>query len=71
MLERYNHKKVEAYWQQQWSNSNVFKSEVIKQEIKYIKKGGNLKDFHEKIMRIGPCPIDALLDYFIEYEINK
>ena len=37
----------------------------------YIKKGGNLKDFHEKIMRIGPCPIDALLDYFIEYEINK
>ena len=37
----------------------------------YIKKGGNLKDFHEKIMRIGPCPIDSLLDYFIENEINK
>ena len=33
---------------------------------KYIKNGGDIKDFHEKIMRIGPCPIDALLDYFIE-----
>ena len=37
----------------------------------YLKKGGNIKDFHEKFMRIGPCPIDFLLDYFIENEINK
>ena len=32
----------------------------------YLEKGGNIKDFHEIIMRIGPCPIDNLLDYFIE-----
>ena len=32
----------------------------------HIQKGGNIKDFHEKIMRLGPCPIDALLNYFIE-----
>ena len=32
----------------------------------YLEKGGDIKDFHEIIMRIGPCPIDSLLDYFIE-----
>jgi prolyl oligopeptidase len=32
----------------------------------YLEKGGNIKDFHEIIMRIGPCPVDSLLDYFIE-----
>ena len=37
----------------------------------YLNVGGDIKDFHEKIMRIGPCPLDALLNYFIEYEINK
>lgn len=32
----------------------------------HLEKGGNIKDFHENIMRIGPCPIDDLLNYFIE-----
>lgn len=33
---------------------------------KYVKSGGDIKDFHEIIMRLGPCPITNLLDYFIE-----
>ena len=36
MLERYNHKKVEAYWQKQWSDNNIFKSEAIKNKPKYF-----------------------------------
>ena len=32
---------------------------------KYLEEGGDIKDFHEIIMRIGPCPIDSLLDHFI------
>ena len=31
----------------------------------YLEKGGDIKD-REIIMRIGPCPVDSLLDYFIE-----
>lgn len=38
---------------------------------KFLKNDNDVKDFHEIIMRIGPCPMDQLLDYFIEYEINK
>ena len=33
MLERYNHKKVEGYWQQQWKKERVFSSS-IKQSVK-------------------------------------
>ena len=33
---------------------------------KYIQNGGNIKDFHKIIMDIGPCPLDFLVDYFLE-----
>ena len=33
---------------------------------RYLKDGGNIKDFHETILRIGPCPVNNLLNYFIE-----
>lgn len=35
---------------------------------KYLKKGGNIKDFHEIIMKLGPCPLDFLVEgfYFVE-----
>ena len=35
---------------------------------RYLRNGGNIKDFHKIIMGIGPCPIGFLLDYFLENE---
>lgn len=32
---------------------------------KYIKNGGTIKDFHQIIMEIGPCPLDILINIFI------
>ena len=31
---------------------------------KYLRNGGTIKDFHEIIMRLGPCPLNPLIDYF-------
>ena len=32
----------------------------------YLECGGNIKDFHEIIMKLGPCPLDQLIEqYFI------
>tara|TARA_Y100000590_G_scaffold265062_1_gene297874 strand:- start:5424 stop:8000 length:2577 start_codon:yes stop_codon:yes gene_type:complete len=36
MFERYNHKKVETYWQQQWYDNNVFSSKIDKNKKKYF-----------------------------------
>jgi len=33
---------------------------------KYMKKGGNIKDFHEIIMRLGSCPLDYLVEGVID-----
>ena len=35
----------------------------------YINKGGNIKDFHQTIMKIGPCPLDSLIDIFIKNKL--
>ena len=35
-----------------------------------MEKGGNIKDFHEIIMRLGPCPLDDLIDGVITF-VNK
>ncbi len=32
---------------------------------KYLEKGGDIKDFHEIIMKLGPCPLNVLIDTFI------
>lgn len=37
---------------------------------KYMREGGNIKDFHEIIMKLGPCPLDDLIDGVITF-LNK
>jgi prolyl oligopeptidase len=36
---------------------------------KYLKKGGKIKDFHQIIMEVGPCPLDMLVDIFIKNKL--
>lgn len=36
---------------------------------KYLKNGGFIKNFHQIIMKIGPCPLDTLIDVFIKNKL--
>ena len=36
MIDRYNHRKVESYWQKQWNDNNVFSCESIKDKPKFF-----------------------------------
>ena len=36
MIERYNHQKVETFWQAKWNDSQAFKSKINKDQNKYF-----------------------------------
>ena len=36
MIDRYNHRKIESYWQKQWNDKNVFSCESIKDKPKFF-----------------------------------
>lgn len=36
---------------------------------KFLQKGYSVKDFHKLILDIGPCPLDILVEYFLENEL--
>jgi prolyl oligopeptidase len=33
---------------------------------KFLQKGYSVKDFHKLILDVGPCPLDILVEYFLE-----
>ena len=36
---------------------------------KFLQKGYSVKDFHKLILDVGPCPLDILVEYFLENKL--
>jgi len=32
----------------------------------FLQKGYSVQDFHQLILDVGPCPLDILVEYFLE-----
>jgi len=35
----------------------------------FLQKGHSVKDFHKLVLDVGPCPLDILVEYFLENEL--